>query len=369
MKISRCITATLALLATLSACRKESAQEIGPGEKTGHPITWRSSVDTKAAAAYNTESLKATSIGVRALWTDQGKPYGSTTSPYLYWENQVVKFNAGDNLWHCDPVQYWLLGKQISFFAYAPWTDDEDVFKYISTPTALLRAEFSQNDDPAQQTDMLVAKPVLDQVDYGGNPVTLSFKHALSKVLIYLNITGDSEGHRFKLKSMSLGNIAGSGAFRYDTSAEGFTWDEIPRSNMSVRNRTYNLSIAGSTLVDEYIPHVNDLAPGTTGLDRYLRVQTAPKGELMMIPQPLTSSSQLILNLDAYREEPASSGNWVYDSSEAPFDLILPAENSWEAGNVYCYTITLDVTHHYIIQFGITITPWGSYSQTISYPE
>lgn len=369
MKLSRYLTASLALLATLCACQRESVQGMGPGEKTGRAITWRSSVETKASAAYDTESLKATSIGVRALWTDQGKPYGSTTSPYLYWENQEVKFNAGDNLWHCDPARYWVLGKQISFFAYAPWTADEDVFKFTTDASALLRAEFSQNDNPALQTDLLIAAPMLDVVDNAGAPVPLVFRHVTSKVLVYLNITGDSEGHKFKLNSMSLGNIAGGGTFRYDTSSSGFTWDEIPRGNMSVRNKTYNLSIAGGTLEDEYVPHVNDLAPGTTGLDRYLRVQTAPKGELLMIPQPLTSSSELILNLDAYREESAGSGDWVYDSSEAPFALILPAENSWEAGNVYCYTITLDVTHHYIIQFGITITPWGSYSQTISYPE
>ena len=367
MKISRCITATLALLATLSACRKESAQEIGPGEKTGHPITWRSSVDTKAAAAYNTESLKATSIGVRALWTDQGKPYGSTTSPYLYWENQVVKFNAGDNLWHCDPVQYWLLGKQISFFAYAPWTDDEDVFKFSTTGSSYLQASFAQNDNPALQTDLLLAKPALDQVMSGG-PVPLEFKHSLSKVLVYLNIQGDAEGHKFKLKSMSLSGVAGGGTVDYNASAGGFSWMEIPRGNTAVRNKTYNLSIAAGTLEDEYLTHVDDLTT-ETGLARYLRVQTAPDGDLMMIPQPLTTKAKFTLNLTSYKDDGSGTDTWIVNEEEAPVELILPAENSWEAGNIYCYTITLDITHHYIIQFGITIQEWGTSTQTVTYPE
>lgn len=369
MKISRYIIASLALLATLCACRRESVQN--PGEKTGRPITWRSNVATKAAAAYSTESLKATSVGVRAYWTDKGKPYGGTTLPYLYLENQQVEFNAGDNLWHCNPAQYWLLGRQMSFFAYAPWTDDEDVFKYESTTSALLRAEFAQNDNPALQTDLLVAKPVLDQVDNNGNPVPLSFKHALSKVLVYLNITGEriDKGvyRRFKLNAMELEGIAGSGKLSYDTTEPGFAWDEIPRSNLAVRNKTYSLSIASGTLEDEYLEHVDDIDPLKTGLDRYLRVQKGIGGELLLLPQPLTGKAKLTLHLTSYKDDGA--GNWVEHKENDPkMEIILPAEVSWEAGNVYCYTLTLDVTYRDIIQFGITIVPWGSHSQTVVYP-
>lgn len=377
MKLFRYLLAILLPAVAFSSCRQEAIPDTVPADGK-YPLTWRVNVSTKSAASLDTDALKTTPFGVQAYWTDKGLPYKSTSSAALFLDNRKVVYNSTDDLWECDPKAWWVLGKQISFFAYAPWvaskadpTDPDPYFVFDDTdPQVFLRGSFSQFDDPAQQKDLLIASPMLDQfMGALPAPVPLTFKHALSKILVYLNITGDTEGHKFKLKSMSLGNIAGSGAFNYNTSAGGFTWDEIPRSNTAVRNKTYNLSIDDATLEDAYIPHVDDLPPGATGLARYLRVQTANKGELMMLPQPLTTTSELILRLDAYREEPASSGNWVYDSSEAPFDLILPAENSWEAGNVYCYTITLDVTHHYIIQFGITITPWGSYSQTISYPE
>lgn len=365
MKFSRYIIVALALAAGLQACRKETAGNDGLQPDKDHPIAWRASVQTKADALLTTEALKTTPFGVQAYWTDKGVPYGGPgVTPYL--DNRKVVYDSGEDIWECDPKAWWLLGKQISFFAYAPWTDDLAVFKFATDGTALLRGEFAQNDDPELQPDFLVAAPALDKLMTGG-PVPLTFKHALSNIRICLNITGDTEGHKFKLKSMSLGGVAGSGKFSYNTSAGGFTWDEIPRSDLSVRNKTYNLSIADGTLQDTWIKHVNELTT-ETGLDRYVWVNdvTGGKGELMLLPQPLTSITELTMNLDAYKDD--GMGNWVYDSTEAPFRLILPAETSWEAGNIYYYTITLDVTHRYIIQFGITIQPWGSYSQTVIYP-
>ena len=346
------------------SCRK-GPENVAP-EREELPLQWRAAVETKATAALNTAALKTTPFGVTAYWTEGGVPYGGPATGYHYLDNRKVVYDGGQDVWVCDPSAWWIIGKQISFFAYAPWTDDENVFKFASGTTSLLRAEFTQEDDPTLQRDLLIAAPVLDR-PASTSPVPLQFKHALSNIRICLNITGDTEGHKFKLASMNLAGIAGSGKLSYNLSGGGFTWDEIPRSNLIVRDRTYNLSIANGTLRDSWIIHEGDLTT-ETGLDRYVWVNDVPgaKGELVLVPQPLTSITQLTLNLDAYADDGA--GNWVYDSTEAPFKLILPAETSWEAGNIYYYTITLDVTHRYIIQFGITIEPWGSASQTVVYP-
>ena len=365
MKFSHFIIFAITFPAVLLSCSKPALKD---GQDAA-PITWKVQVDTKSAASLNTDALKTTPFGVTAYWTDKGTAYAGPSSGYFYLDNRKVVYNSTEDYWECDPKAWWVLGKQISFFAYAPWTDDENVFKFAAPldTRSLLRGEFSQDDDPASQTDLLVALPALDRM-MADTPtsVPLRFKHSLSKVLVYLNLTGDTEAHKFKLDHMSLSGVAGSGKFNYDTSAGGFTWDEIHRSDASVRNKTYDLSIGGGTLEDVWLKHVDDLTT-ETGLDRYVRVQTAPEGELLMLPQPLTSKAKLTLDLDSYKDN--GSGVWVKDKDEDPFHLILPAENSWEAGNIYCYTITLDVTHLYIIQFGITIIPWGSYTQTISYPE
>lgn len=366
MKLTHFIIIALTLPAVLHSCSKPAAQD---NQGKSVPLTWKAQVDTKSAAPLNTEALKTTPFGVNAYWTDKGTAYANPSTSYFFLDNRKVVYNSSENFWECDPKAWWVLEKQISFFAYAPWTDDVDVFKFASPidNRGLLRGEFAQNDNTASQIDLLIAAPVLDRTD-NGSPVPLTFKHSLSKILIYLNITGETESHKFKLDHMSLTGIAGSGKFNYDTSAGGFTWDEIPRSDASVRNKTYDLSIGAGTLKDAYLTHEEDPAlAGKTGLDRYLGVQTSPDGELLLLPQPLTSKAKLTLDLDSYKD--SGGGVWVKDKDEDPFHLILPAENSWEAGNIYCYTITLDVTHRYIIQFGITIVPWGSYSQTISYPE
>jgi len=366
MKLFRYILAILLPAAVISSCRQEAVPDTVPADGK-YPLTWRVNVSTKSAASLDTDALKTTPFGVQAYWTDKGLPYKSTSSASLFLDNRKVVYNSTDDLWECDPKAWWVLGKQISFFAYAPWTDDEDVFKFSTAGSSYLQASFAQNDNPALQTDLLLAKPALDQVMSGG-PVPLEFKHSLSKVLVYLNIQGDAEGHKFKLKSMSLSGVAGGGTVDYNASAGGFSWMEIPRGNTAVRNKTYNLSIAAGTLEDEYLTHVDDLTT-ETGLARYLRVQTAPDGDLMMIPQPLTTKAKFTLNLTSYKDDGSGTDTWIVNEEEAPVELILPAENSWEAGNIYCYTITLDITHHYIIQFGITIQEWGSSTQTVTYPE
>lgn len=359
------VFASLLLLALSVSCRKDDVERDDLNIDKDHPITLRADVRTKAAALLGTAALKGVPFGVTAYGTDRGTPYGGPSGvPYL--DNRKVVYDSGRDLWECDPSAWWLLGKQISFFAYAPWTDDPSVFKFATDGSALLRGEFTQSDDPTLQRDLLVAAPALDQI-FENTSVPLTFKHALSNIRFCINITGDTEGHKFKLASMSLGGIAGSGKFSYNTSAAGFTWDELPRSNMAIRNKTYNLSITGGTLKDQWLIHEGDLTT-ETGLDRYVWVNDVPdgKGELLLLPQPLTLITQLTMNLDAYKDD--GMGNWVYDSSEAPFVIVLPAETSWEGGNIYYYTITLDVTHRYVIQFGVTIQPWGSYSQTVVYP-
>jgi hypothetical protein len=367
MKFSHFIIIAVTLPAVLHSCSKPVPKD----DQDALPLTWKVQVeDTKSATSLNTEALKTTPFGVTAYLTDKGTPYAGPSTGYPYLDNRKVVYNSTENYWECDPKAWWVLGKQISFFAYAPWTDDENVFKFVDPidNRSLLRGEFTQDDNPANQTDLLVSIPALDQV-VASSPasVPLRFKHSLSKVLVYLNITGETESHKFKLDHMTLSGVAGSGKFNYDTSAGGFIWDEIHRSDATVRDKTYDLSISAGTLEDVFLKHVDDLTT-ETGLDRFVKVQTAPQGELMILPQPLTALTKLTMDLDSYKEDPMSPGNWIKDKDELPLDILLPAENSWEAGNVYCYTITLDITHLYIIQFGITIVPWGNYSQTIEYP-
>lgn len=141
-------------------------------------------------------------FGVYAYYT-KGDSYNSSTSKLNFMENVHVTFNNSNSAWEYSPLRYWMNDTdKISFFAYAPYDDDNtyDDENITAKPTLNTTGDpvisFEVNETVKDQTDLLYASAI-DQtkngliVDDVLGKVKFTFNHALSRIAVYAKTSAD----------------------------------------------------------------------------------------------------------------------------------------------------------------------------------
>lgn len=330
-------------------------------------VFWGAPASTKGAGEMTTASLRSESFGLFAWWNSNDSYFSGISDGSLYLENmemEYVETVLGVDRWRCSTPTYWPLGCTLTFFAYAPYMDcDGPVLELPNGDDSLLpRGTFTQETAVRDQVDFCLAPPVYDRPSISGD-VPVVFNHALSKVLFYLNIEGtpdEETGFVYRLESLTLDNLVGENDFTYGNAANGFRWDNLPRTDLSSRSASYTLTRANGELVDDALIHIDDLTD-ETGFDRYTCVNGLPAGYLYLLPQPMTGSSTATFIIYGYSVD--GGGTWTHRTTLEAKVLTLPEETVWEAGNQIAYTATLDITRwDAIINFTATVLPWGDQS-------
>ena len=211
-----------------------SHDDVAGSDTTTVPISFSTDVAaTRAATIESTEDLQnlAAGIGVFAYLTDEKTWSEATTGTeatehpvpdYMY--NQQVTWGVLSTTAGGEPVKGWVYAppkywpnssgnrdpRYISFFAYAPWTDDPETnratYGIVEMPNAgdkRPHLKFSIAQRPGITTDLLYAEPAIDarrngqgliEVSdgteggrtYTYQKVPLTFHHALACVEIYI---------------------------------------------------------------------------------------------------------------------------------------------------------------------------------------
>ena len=219
----------LALSLLLGACDKE--ESTSKLQQKNIPVNFSGDIpETKATKEYSAEA-DLTSIGVFAYFT-QGNFDESTAVPnFMY--NQLVEKKT-DGIWSYNPVKFWPNNPsdKISFFAYAPYTNEATsgssnlTFQEKTTASGFPTLKYTVPVAEADQIDLLAAIPLMNR-NYTTSNKTVKFQlnHALVKIAIYVKSNDNSQGKVLTAFSLK-GEKSGTLTYRppVDASDKGFDW-------------------------------------------------------------------------------------------------------------------------------------------------
>ena len=317
---------------------------------------------TKGAAPVTDLSLRTSHLGLYAYWEQQNEYYSGGSADQLYLDNQEVVYSdteGGVDYWVCSPTAYWPLGCNLTFFAYAPYIGEQaGILDFPLREAGMPKGHFTQLTDVDKQLDLCLSTPLYD-VPKGTSRVDLSFRHALTKVLFYFNLNDNySEDTRaFMVKSLTISNVVGENTFTFG-GATGFTWNNLPRADMSSRTASYSLSLEDGTLSYVALPS-DESRQGESGLARYECVNGEDAGILYLLPQPMTGGSFVTVVVSAYEWDAVNSRwNEMPDSEMDPVDIYLPETTVWDKGRTVAYSAHLDAGIP--IVFSVSILDWDA---------
>lgn len=369
MKIYKIILPILAGVSVLQACQR--SEVLSPVMDMESPLAFFSgkapaSPETKGATPITPSSLRTENFGVFAYWETEGQYFDGADAGHLYLNNQQLVYTnteAGTDYWHCSPAAYWPLGSTLTFFGYAPYMGTRGpVLTLPAADTEIMpRGHFAQKDNVSEQIDLCLTSPAYDRKKSAGE-VPLQFTHALSKVLFYFNAVGSKyvgDPREFMVKSIELHNIVGENSFTYGGQS-GYYWDELPRSDVASRNKTYSLSLEDGTLSYVPLPYAVDRA-SASGLAKYECVNGEDAGILYMLPQPMTGTSYVVVTVSAYTYNDITD-EWEEDPSGAmdPITINLPEVTVWEKSQTVCYSASLNAALP--MSFSVTLLDWDGNS-------
>jgi len=280
----------------------------------------------------------------------------------VFMDNVLVKKTG--SLWQADPVHYWpiLQGKKLSFFAYAPYCDQEETLDAVADwDNRTISLAYTLDADPKNQMDLCVANAVLDRrrdADGDGvdDPVEFNFDHTLTWVSFAANYIGDiPEGCTLQIDELTVSNVLNSNTLvgKFVGGALEWKW-ESPAS--AVRDGRYVMSRESGieTLGNVPLEHRNQAN------DNHKDFQTA-RGYLYALPQTINPAgvsvpATLSLTFSYVRTDGSVIAQFFTEMN-------LPSEGVWEPGKKVKYIFTIDVTTASLIQLaavsgGTWVTDW-----------
>lgn len=180
------LCALLLLLATASCGGSDDLLPQPPGDDGSPlPVGFSASVvapaDTRASGELTTANI--TSMGVFAYYTGQSN-WSTTNIPNFMWNEYVGRTNSSSP-WTYDPVKYWpnTAGDKITFFAYAPHTDDVRGLSVNTTATDTGYPELYYEFDSSDPIDLLAAAALKDRTKSASSQA-FAMKHVMTRVLV-----------------------------------------------------------------------------------------------------------------------------------------------------------------------------------------
>lgn len=233
------ILAAAALTALLAgACGKAIGPEDDGWTTVGGslPISFSSSL---AASTPTKGTLPTgTHFGVMAYYQPgtQANPgaWGIPARTPNFMFNQDVYYNGSTYTYA--PIKYWPNNSwnTITFWAYCPYTSNPDLLSsgtttpFTNTTTGFPDMRFTSDGT----TDLLISDRKLSQSKPAlGTPVTLTFRHVLSDIEVYLKKVDASSVYTVKLTSLSFQNISTNAVYRYSGTGSWNTYSPTPGSH------------------------------------------------------------------------------------------------------------------------------------------
>lgn len=157
-----------------------------------------------------------TEFRVYAYNTTDAVVNGADAPSFMYGVN-VSRPAGGSTSWSYAPVKYWPTdGSFLSFYAYAPLTDDLTFIPESSTTSGLPEFKYTSPANVTDQVDVIYAKAEgLTRDSNGGSPVLMDFYHALSQVIFVAQ--GGKESVKFNVSRLELFGLVYSGQFSYES--------------------------------------------------------------------------------------------------------------------------------------------------------
>lgn len=225
------------ILSLFSSCNAGDSITDIPQE--GFPIDFSTKVEGKQTRRDALTTANLLSTGIFAYYTGNNDWTKAATPNFMY--NQPVMRSNNTSPWTYSPVKYWPNNEKekISFFAYAPY-NAIGVTPSGNTVAGFPYLNYTVPTAEADQIDLLAATPLMNCTKNTGS-VSLTMKHALTKVTIYVKSNDLSAG-----KVVNSLSVTGpkSGTLTYK--AGGFDWSSSTDKGTYTATST-DVSIATST--------------------------------------------------------------------------------------------------------------------------
>lgn len=299
----------------------------------------------------NDNALHTSGFGVTAFYTGQTSWSALTPAKapdFMY--NQKVTYSTN---WTYDPVKYWptTQGDKISFFAYAPYSDNTNISTSDNSDTGTPTVTVTYPTNLTQMVDF-VAASVIDQEKTATVPFDL--KHKMTRVGIQAKVSekvfDNSNPHKkttVVIKSVKLnaaaesGELYISGIYTFASTTDGAG--------------TWNPTLATEALDLETILDLQTIEKGTVEESKYstqgiaLTESETPKNlfqadqYLFLVPvvEGLTADkATATIEYDIVTEDNALEK--TYSCTSATKTISLPTE-TLKQGTAYTYTFTINV--------------------------
>lgn len=311
-------------------------------------------------------------IGVYAAYTGNTK-FSDFTQPVVgnYFSNlEFVPIDASDanTYWKGATSVYWVPSdgisghhQYLSFFSYAPYDKQN---KQVSVPTGYtsgpLKLDFRPSSSIPEQIDLCVAKPAIDKEYDPDNDIKLEYKHTLTDVRFFARYTGDlpSSSWFVKIDAIKLENVIGHKTLTFDTTDDAdkvYSWTDDAAA-VSTDYASYSIL---RTKLDMLGPKIVLLKKGTTdhssnpsdevydGVDKdlnnnliydFVQLQHI-NGVIYMLPQAITNQ-KITISYGLYSGKDGTDAQrmMMYEKT-----MQLPTAQSWTAGHMMHYMITIDI--------------------------
>ena len=189
---------------------KQEAQAIQFDTYLGKNVQGRGTVSTST-------TIQSDNIGITAFYTGQAawSTYKTDKVPNFMCDQKVTYSSA----WTYDPVKYWptTQGDKISFFAYAPYSENDNVTTSTQSATGTPTVTVNYPTNLTQMVDF-VAASVIDQEKVG--TVSFDLKHEMTRVDIKAKVSdvvykddGSHDKTQVVIKSITLNAVGTDGNF------------------------------------------------------------------------------------------------------------------------------------------------------------
>ena len=272
----------------------------------------------------------------------------------LYMPGVVATYNEGGKTWKTATTYYWPNEGKLTFAAYSPSTvnatyDDggfvfED-FKVDSDPTKQFDLLFSERAYDMTKADMQTLNPY--------NGVQLTFKHALSSIIIKTKAASEYEGNfTLTLNKLVLRGVCNKGTF--DQSLDGTKKDVTVDKNAANGKLWSNQAQEGNVAYTVY--ENTDGTPLTTTLQAIPVLTAEQNSHLILLPQTLTDDAELYIEYTLTNKLAGATPLEIKQTATVPIKTTTVAE--WLRGVRYIYNLTIGLDE---ITFNPTMVNWDEF--------
>ncbi len=314
----------------LASCTNEDVVNIPENKAIGFDVFVGNT--TKAVTPIDLDALKA---------GDGFYVFGGYEKvPDVFANTNVAWKNSA---WSYSPLNYWKVGEEYKFAAYAPAINVTPTFDYTSGALTFTGVQ----SDMSNQKDFIVAqiKNPITGLAENNQPISFTFRHALSMIKIKLT-NGFREGVKVNVNDdFKIEGINTKGNFVTTFGSAG-TWSEV---------NTPAAFTDGGTLLSQngqvYEP------------------------EFIVIPQTIATDAVTVsfsVTLTDAQDQPVPVENGAGDGQNVKAFTIKVPKGEWLNQNRYSYSLTIDGALFGLetITFGDpTVEGWGDYSDTPVKPE